>query len=158
MAKGDQAIIVAIIGIIGVVLSAYLYQTGFFTSADIRFGRQPYSDSLCPSPLNTYSGDFEIYFSNSNGNRATDLFVEIQSPDNISFIKNKDSINIPVGQTSTLKFVINSSSLKINNYDVINNATINIVGKYTINNRGKINSITSDCKYKKDGSSLVLVK
>lgn len=158
MANGDKAIIVAIIGIIGVILSAYLYQTGFFTSADIRFGRQPYSDNLCPSTLNTYSGDFEIYFSNSNGNRGTDLFVEIQSPDNVSFIKNKDSINIPVGQTSSLKFVINSSSLKINNYDVINNCTINIIGKYTVNNRGKINSITYDCKYKKEGSSLVLVK
>lgn len=158
MAKEDKAIIVAIIGIIGVVLSAYLYQTGFFTSSDIRFGRQPYSDTPCPSTLNTYSGDFEIYFSNINGNRGTDLFAEVQSPDNISFIKNKDRINIPVGQTTTLKFVVNSSSLKINNYDVINNATINIIAKYTLNNRGKINQITYECKYKKEGSSLSLVR
>lgn len=154
MTKGE---VVIIMGIIGVIMAAFLQQTGFFTSADIRFQRQQFTDEVCPSSLNSYSGDFEISFSNS-GNRGTDLFVEIQSPDNILFIKNKDSIHVPAGQASTLKFNINSSSLKKNSYDLINNATINIVGEYKVNNMGKINRITYDCKYKKDESSLLLMK
>lgn len=158
MAKENKAIIVALLGIVGVIISAYLYQTGFFTSADIRFQKQWDSDSACPSFLNAHSGDFEISFSNRNGNRGTDLFGEIQSPNNISFVKNMDSINIPAGQVSTLKFVINSSSLKTNSDDVIDNWIINISGKYKVNNRGKINQITYECKYKKGGSLLILVK
>lgn len=69
--------------------------------------------------------EFEIYFTNSNGNRGTDLFVEVTSPDNISFIKNQDSVNIPAGrENAKLKFIMDQKSLMINPHTTIDNVTL----------------------------------
>jgi len=160
--KATVAITVAIIGVIGVIIGVWLHQTGFFTSADIRFVRQRGTDHVCPSSLNTYSGDFEIFFSNKDGNRGTSLTVELNSPSNISFIKNKDAISIPAGSPSSLKFIINTSSLKRADkympYRIIDNVTINVMTEYVVNVRGNKKELFLQCPYVKKDGFLLLTK
>jgi|WetSurMetagenome_2_1015567.scaffolds.fasta_scaffold515636_2 hypothetical protein len=125
---------------------------GFFNSADIRFVRQSHDD-VCPFEVT--NGNFEISFSNQNGNRGTDLFVEVSSPNNIAFLKNNDSMNIPAGRWASLKFLIKASTLK-KGYDPIDNVTIDVNASYISDAINTRKSIYWSCKYKKWSSQLLL--
>jgi len=149
-AKMHPTIIAAIIALIGLIA----VQKGVFTSADIRFQRQPFEDKVCPNHLD--GGILNLYFSNFNGNRGTDLFVKISSSNNVSFLKNEDIINIPAGQSTSLKFLINESTLKPDRYNSINNFTLVINANYAYNFWKTIKNISCVCKYEKEYSSLVL--
>lgn len=150
------AIISILVGSIGVII-LFLGQIGFFTSPDIRFQKQTYSDTICPQTLDIYSGNFDINFVNI-GNKGADISAHIQSPDNISFVSNTDNTNIPPGQNYAFRFIINPSSLKTSSSGIINNCTINIIGEYKAGILSSTNSITYACKYKKVYNSLLLAK
>ena len=156
MNKGEIAIVVAVISFIGGILGIYLYQTDFFVSSDIRIIRTVDSDDGCPLYFNMNDGSFKLSFRNSDGNRGTDLFVTLQASNNISFIKKYDAIHMPMDSSSTLNFEINTSSIKNNNYDVINNITIFVVGNYSVYVWGKINHINTECNYEKNYNSFFL--
>lgn len=159
MGKSENGLIAGIIIIlIGSAVGVYLEQTGYFTSADIRPVRNSFSDDFCPLYLENF-GEFNIEFSNQNGNRGADLYVELSSPNNISFLKAKDYLSIPAGKTSQFTFRINPESLKKpNDWRPMDEVTINIFANYTANRQGDIKSIAEKCYYKSSGSQLLLIK
>ena len=109
MVKSDKAtIVLVVVTVIGIFISttlSLLYYNGFFTNADVRFVRQIGRDSVCPWVPSSSDG-FEIFFRNE-GNKGTDLFVDLSSSDNITFVKNNDSISLAAGESNSLKFKIN---------------------------------------------------
>lgn len=162
MKTKNATIIAALIAVIGVIIGAWLDQTGFFTSADIRFKAQ-LNDNVCPPELNLNSGDFVIYFSNENGNRDADLFAKISSPNNISFTKNNVNISLPVGASSHVSFKINTSSIEDTSNPLytnilIDNVTIIVMAKYEFNSFKNTRELEISCNYKVSGYKIILEK
>jgi len=153
---------------IGIYLSAVgVFVTGMmllvslnvFDSSDIIFARQ-YNNEVCPTDITT--GNFEILFSSQSSEKSTNLFVEVTSPDNVSFVKSNDFVKFPVNIVSLMKFQINSSSLKKNGYESIDNLTLVITATYEKNLWDKIRntktSLACKCYYHKQYSQLLLEK